>query len=513
MKSVYDRRSFLRALGALAVAPATAIPVRATTPRFTDYPFTLGVASGSPLPDSVVIWTRLAPDPLRGGGLDLLAVPVRWEMATDEAFSKIVQRGNYPADSTYGHSVHVEVRGLRPDYWYFYRFIVDDAVSPVGRTRTAPTPGSLSSRRFAFASCQQYEQGYYAAHRHMAAEDIDFVVFLGDYIYESSWGKRRLRSHEAAEPHTLAEYRNRYALYKTDPDLQLCHAHCPWIVTWDDHEVDNDYAADRAEDLDPAFLVRRAAAYRAYYEHMPLRAANRPRGPHMRLYRHYDFGRMARFYVLDDRQYRTYQACPRPEHGGSNVVEKCEALVDENRSMLGLEQEAWLSGRLRQSSARWNIIAQQTLMARLDRDPGPARKFWTDGWDGYPAARQRLIDELVAHKVSNPLVIGGDMHTYWVCDILNDFDDPYSPVVATEVCSTSITSLGPRQRRVDRWRTGAPHVKYANSRRRGYTLVQLYPHAAHLDLRAVEDTADPDSGIETIETFTITNGKAGAVRA
>lgn len=510
MRHAPDRREFLRTLSALALAPALGASACATTARLAANPFTLGVASGSPLPDGVVLWTRLAPEPLAGGGLDPLPVAVRWEVADDEAFRRIVRHGRSVADPAFAHSVHVEVEGLAPDRWYFYRFMAEDFVSPVGRTRTAPLPDAVRPWRFAYASCQQYEQGYYAAHRHMAEEDLDLVVFLGDYIYESSWGKQHVRKHEGPEPYTLAQYRNRYACYKTDPDLQRCHARFPWIVTWDDHEVQNDYANDRAQDLDPNFLARRAAAYQAYYEHMPLRAASRPRGPDMRLYNHYDFGRLVRFYVLDGRQYRTPQACPKPGRGGANTVNGCTERLAEHRTLLGFEQEAWLGARLADSQARWNVLAQQTLMAQVDRGSGPERRYWTDGWDGYPAARRRLLAEIARRKVANPLVIGGDVHAYWVCDLVTDFDDPRSPLVATEVCGTSISSQGWPQERIDGWRAKSPHARYARSDRRGYVTVELNERAARVRLRAIDSEKDPNSNIATIATFVVQDGRAGA---
>ncbi|HEX7249033.1 MAG TPA: alkaline phosphatase D family protein, partial [Burkholderiales bacterium] len=393
-----SRRSFLQALAAAAVSPA--LPACAQAPaRFASNPFALGVASGYPHPGGMVLWTRLA------GALDPLAVPVRWEVAADESMRTIVASGATVADPAWAHSVHVEPRGLAPDRWYWYRFMAGDAVSPVARTRTAPRlDADVARLRFAFASCQQYEQGYYAAHRHIAADAPDLVAFLGDYIYESSWGKDRVRSHEAPEPYTLEEYRQRYALYKSDPDLQAAHAACAWIVTWDDHEVDNDYADDRPEDgmEREQFLERRAAAYRAYYEHMPLPERMRPNGPDMRLYTQLGWGQLARFFTLDDRQYRSWQACPRPKRrGGSNTVdiEQCDALGNPRRSMLGRAQEKWLENSLSESRSRWNLIAQQTTMAQFDQQPGPGRRAWTDGWDGYPAARRRLLDSIREKKV------------------------------------------------------------------------------------------------------------------
>jgi alkaline phosphatase D len=502
------RRDFLRTAGLVLAAPALVLN-SCVRPRLNNDPFTLGVASGSPLPDSVVLWTRLAPDPLHGGGLAPARINVQWEVAADENFQKIVRRGITAGEPQYAHSVHVEVDGLDPDRWYWYRFMVGAAVSPVGRTRTAPAPGTLGAWRFAFASCQQYEQGYYAAHRHMADEDLDLVVFLGDYIYESSWGKNHVRKHEASQPFTLEQYRNRYARYKSDPDLQRCHARFPWIVTWDDHEVSNDYANDRSEKLEPNFLARRAAAYQAYYEHMPLRASHRPQGAQMRLYDHYDFGHLARFYLLDDRQYRSYQACQPPGRGGSRTVEICAERLQEDRTLLGPEQEAWLRARFADSGARWNILAQQTLMAQLDRAFDGNPRFWTDGWDGYPAARRRLLSALTAAKVRNPIVIGGDIHANVVSDLKLDFDDSSAPIVAAEFCGTSITSEGARQSYYDNRRARNPHIKLARSDKRGYTTVRLTADRAHVDLRVLDDEKRADSPIATLARFNVRDGVPG----
>ncbi|MFZ5461974.1 MAG: alkaline phosphatase D family protein [Pseudomonadota bacterium] len=501
----FDRRRFLLSGAAVLLLPACASGV--ATPAWRDYPFSLGVASGSPLPDGVVLWTRLLPAPPG-------AVAVRWELARDEHFRDIVQSGAAHADPHWGHSVHVEVSGLQPARWYWYRFMAGDAVSPVGRTRTAPAAGAQAARlRLAFASCQHYEQGYYAAHRHMAREDLDLVVFLGDYIYESSRTRATVRRHDAPEPYTLEQYRSRYALYKSDPDLQRCHARFPWIVTWDDHEVDNDYANDRSQDLDENFLERRAAAYQAYYEHMPLRAAARPRGPHMRLYERYDFGALARFHVLDGRQYRTPQACPRPGRGGSNFVSACAGRLDPARTLLGAEQEAWLARGLDGSPARWNIIAQQTLMARINRASGDAPLYWTDGWDGYPAARRRLLDRLAQGRAANPVVIGGDVHSFWVCDLKPDFDDAAGRPVATEFVTTSISSQGPSQRHLEELRHNNPHVRLCDGRRRGYTVLELTPGRCTATLRTVENAQQAHSAVGTRAVFVVEDGQPGALPA
>jgi alkaline phosphatase D len=513
-----SRRDFLRWTGALAASAIVPPRLGRAQLRLRADPFSLGVASGYPTPQGIVLWTRLAPEPLaKGGGMPSEPVEVGWELAADEGFRRIVQRGRETATAEWAHSVHVEVGGLEPDRWYWYRFHAAGATSPVGRTRTAPAAGAPVHRlRFAFACCQQYEQGYYAAYRHMAADDLDFVVHLGDYIYESSWGRNHVRAHEAGEPVTLEDYRARYGLYKSDEDLKAAHAAFPWLVTWDDHEVQNDYANDRSQDLAPPhlFLKRRAAAYRAYYEHMPLPRWARPRGPHMQLYCRWEFGDLARFHVLDDRQYRSPQACPRPGRGGSTEVgEECAERLDPARTLLGAEQERWLNEGLAASGARWNVIAQQTLMAQVDRRPGEGRIFWTDGWDGYPAARARLLRFVEEKPVRNVVVIGGDVHMSVVADLKSDFDDPHAPVVATEFVTTSITSQGLPRRRVEAWAGENPHVKYANPSRRGYTVAELSPRRFTVRLRTLDDVTDPKSGIRTLRAFAVEDGRPGAQRA
>ena len=511
-----SRRSFLATSAGFTIALATPFGCVLAQPRFKSDPFTLGVASGYPQPDGMVLWTRLAPDPLAGGGMPARPVDVSWEIANDETFSSMVQRGNAVASPRWGHSVHVEVRGLDPARWYWYRFRAGNATSPRGRTRTAPAPGAAAERmRFAFASCQQYEQGYYAAYRHMAAEDLDLVCHLGDYIYESSWGRDHVRKHEAGEPYTLDEYRNRYTRYKGDPDLQAAHAAFPWLVTWDDHEVQNDYAGARSQNLDPPalFLKRRAAAYQAYYEHMPLPQWARPRGPDMQLYTRRSFGALARFHVLDDRQYRSPQVCPRPGRGGSNVVEDCGERLDARRTLLGPEQERWLLDGLAHGGVRWNIIAQQTLMAQVDRKPGDGQAFWTDGWDGYPLSRKRLLTHVAEQRVANPIVIGGDVHMSVVADLKTDFDDAQAPVVATEIVGTSISSQGQPQKRVESWKDDNPHVKYANPTRRGYTVLELSARRALAHLRTLDDVKEPQSRIRTLVHYAVEDGRPGAQRA
>jgi alkaline phosphatase D len=431
----------------------------------------------------------------------------------------LVATGTAEAQAAWAHSVHVEPRGLKPDRWYWYRFLAGDAVSPVGRTRTAPEAGALSPRlRFAFASCQQYEQGYFNAYRHIATDAPDLVAFLGDYIYESSWGSNHVRKHGTrGQPYTLEEYRARYALYKSDPDLQAGHAACPWIVTWDDHEVVNDYAADRGEGgrQNWPFLARRAAAYRAYYEHMPLPQRMRPGRAEMRIYTELDWGGLARFCILDDRQYRAFQACRQAGTRGAPVVDptQCEELADPARHILGPEQERWLEGALTASQARWNLLAQQTPMAQFDQQPGPGRRAWTDGWDGYPVARKRLLNFIASNRIRNPVALGGDVHSFNVNDLKLDFDDPTSPVVASEFVGTSVTSQAWAQEKLNAFLPDNPHMKLVDSRYRGYVRVEVTPTQMRADLRALDSVQQTDAACNTLASFVVEDGKAGPQRA
>ena len=505
-----SRRHFL---GALAVAGlARTLPARAQA-AFRTYPFGLGVASGYPRPDGMVLWTRLV------GDRDPVPAPVRWEVARDEGFREIAASGTAEAHPDWAHAVHVEPRGLAPDRWYWYRFHAGEATSPIGRTRTAPAADATPARlRFAFASCQQYEQGWFTAHRHIAADAPDLVAFLGDYIYESSWGTNHVRKHTGrGQPYTLAEYRERYALYKSDPDLQASHAACPWIVTWDDHEVVNDYAGDQGwggARLDFPFLERRTAAYRAFYEHLPLPSAMRPSPEGMRIYTTLDWGRLARFCVLDDRQHRSFHACRQPRTRGAPSVDvaQCEALADPARTMLGEAQERWLADALAASSAKWNFLAQQTPMAQFDQKPGPGRTAWTDGWDGYPAARRRLLDFLRERRIANPVVLGGDVHAFNVSELKADFDDPASAVVASEFVGTSITSQAWPQERLNTFLQDNPHMQLVDSRFRGYVRADLTSLALQVDLRALDTVAEPGAGARTLAPFIVEDGRPAPQR-
>ena len=489
------------------------------------YPFSLGVASGAPLPDSVILWTRILANPLDASGTPPVALAVRWEVAEDQAFRRIAAKGSATAVPELAHSVHVDVQGLLPARWYWYRFMLGDAVSPAGRTRTAPAPDALPAMlKLAVASCQHWEFGSYAAHRHIAASAPDLVAFLGDYIYE--WGPYQLQHPRRVtrdnESFTLADYRRRYAQYKSDPDLQAAHRAAPWIVTWDDHEVANDYANGRDELLKEDFAARRAAAYQAFYEHMPLRLPQVRPGSFDRisLHQRYDWGRLARIHVLDDRQYRAVQACPRKGRGGSNAMfaHECAALQDPRRSMLGREQEAWLGTGLASSRAQWNILAQQTLMAQSSSFPvigARTNRVWTDGWDGYPLARRRLLESVLKSGAKNPVVLGGDVHTFYACELRPDFSRAVSkanPLAATEFCGTSVTSSSRAQARTLAHVSNNPHMKYGRSDKRGYMLMEVTPKGMVTHFMGLDNVFDARSEVGVLASFRVADGRVGVER-
>ncbi len=509
------RREFLRRssaiVGASLLAPYAGW-ARNDALYFANDPFSLGIASGDPWPDSVVLWTRLAPDPLHGGGMPAQNVSVRWEVATDERMQNVVAKGRETARPESGHSVHVEVRGLQPARWYWYRFTVDAGSSPIGRTRTAPASNAKNDRmNFAFVSCQHYETGYYTAYKHLAADDLELVFHLGDYIYEGSPVADRVRKHNSPEIKTIEDYRNRYALYKSDPLLQQAHANFPWAVVWDDHEVDNNYAGLTPEDKQTPeeFARRRAAAYQVYYEHMPLRRSVLKRGANVQIYRHLNFGNLASVYLLDTRQYRTNQPC---DDGNKPA---CPESLDPRQTILGDEQERWLQRGLSQSKGRWNILAQQVMVGAMDSTAGPTQTFPMDQWNGYAAARKRLLEFLRDRKPSNPVVLTGDIHTNWVNDLKPEFYREDSPVVATEFVGTSITSGGDGSDVRPNTATVLaenPHIKFFNAQR-GYVRCSLTPERWQSDYRVVAEVSKPNAAVKTRASFVVENGKAGAQRA
>ncbi len=495
------RRTLLLAAPALALSGA--LPARAAAL----YPFTLGVGSGEPAPSGFVLWTRLAPDPLAGGGMPAVPVAVDWQIAEDEAFRRVVREGRVEAVPDEAHAVHLEIDGLRPGRWYWYRFAAMGERSQAGRARTAPAPGTMPAElRLAVASCQQYEQGYFAAHRHIAASAPDLVAFLGDYIYEASWGRNLVRSHGGPTARTLGDYRNRYALYRTDADLQAAHAACPWMVTWDDHEVSNDYANDIGErERGPPFLARRAAAYQAFWEHMALPRSAKPNGPDARIFRSASFADLAGFVVLDDRQYRDPQPCQPPDRGGATrvTVSTCPAVLDPGRTMLGAAQEAWFADTVARAQARWTLVLQQTRMARLGSGQGEP-VYWTDGWDGYQAARRRLLETLGARRRDSPgapLVLGGDIHAFLAAELRPDFDRPETAPVAVEFVATSITSQNRRHYAAHYPRD--PHIAFADAARRGWLALRLTRDRAEAAMMALADVTDPGTSAYVHRRFAV----------
>ncbi|KNX37160.1 alkaline phosphatase D family protein [Luteipulveratus halotolerans] len=515
------RRQLLGATGASGLtAAATLITSSApagATPWSRTNPFTLGVASGDPAPDGVVLWTRLAPEPLAldgRGGMDDKPVQVLWQVATDPGFGErtVVRAGSATATAALGHSVHVELNGLLPDREYWYRFRAGDQLSPVGRTRTSPAYGaSLQELRFAFTSCSNLPAGYFTAYRHMAQDDLDLVLHLGDYIYEGS-GASPLpgRSHVSGkEIFTLGDYRTRYSQYKTDPDLQAAHAAAPWIVTPDDHEVENNYAdeisqIDTEPDQDRAvFRARRAAAYQAYYEHMPLRRRSLPSGPDMQLFRRIRYGQLAEFNVLDTRQYRDDQ------------IEGCTSACPERwapeRTILGADQEAWLQDGIGASGSTWNVVANQVVTFDADGTAGAGESYGLDNWMGYAGARQRWYDAVHRRGVDNMVVVTGDAHRSVVSDLKLDFRDQASATVGVELLGTSISSGGDGtdiDARGRTWLAENPHLKFVNVQR-GYQRCVLTPGQWRTDYRVVDAVTTPDAPVRTRAEVFIESGRPG----
>jgi alkaline phosphatase D len=510
-----SRRLFLAYTASLSAIPLLGRRVGAATssPKLTDNPFGVGVASGEPTDHGVVLWTRLAPRPLEpGGGLAPENINVTWEIASDETMRKVVKHGTMAATPQLGHSVHVEVDGLDPDRWYWYRFRAGDADSPIGRTRTTPSPDDTPDElRFAFASCQHYEHGYYNAYESMARDELDLVFHLGDYIYEYEGmeGGERVRKHVGKELNSLDDYRVRLAQYKSDALLQAMHARCPWIVVWDDHEVDNNYAGDISEELDvsPAdFLMRRASAYQAYYENMPLRTTSLPNGPNMQLYRKMPYGRLAEFAMLDTRQYRSDQ----PNNDSASPLNK--AALSPNNSILGQRQREWLQSTLADSPATWNVLAQQVMMGMVDQLAGQRKRYSMDQWPGYAHERMALIEFMQDRKIENPVVLTGDIHSNWVNNLRVDDRKVDTPVVATEFVGTSITSGGNGVEKPDNLETllaENPCVRYHN-RERGYVRCTVKPGTLQADYRSVEIVSKPGVPAVTRASFIVEAGQPGA---
>lgn len=485
-------------------------------------PFTLGVASGDPAPDGAVIWTRLAPRPLADdgrGGMPDEVVEVEWEVADDARFIRVVQRGVTDARPGTAHAVHVELTGLRSGAEYFYRFRAAGFTSPVGRTRTAPQPDSLAPQlTICVVACANYEDGWFSAYRAVAEEQPDLVVELGDFIYEDGPGRRgapTVRRHVGADPAmTLADYRLRYAQYRTDPDLQAAQAAAPWLVVFDDHEVANNWADETPEIPQPDFAQRRAAALQAYYENMPLRSSAQPSGSGMQLYRRLPWGGLATFHLLDTRQYRTDQPCR------GKLPSDCAERLDNAATLTGAEQEHWLLDGFAQSSARWDLIAQQVLFSQLDLTPGPGRSFNPDAWDGYVAERDRIVTAIAGSPVRNAVILTGDIHSHCAAEVWQRFDDPWfddpsSRRVAVELVTTSISSGGDgsdSRPEIVAVLADNPHIRYF-SNRRGYLRVRITPEALRADFRILPYVSRPGAPVSTGASFIVLDGEPALLQA
>jgi alkaline phosphatase D len=508
----YTRRDLLA--GAAGIGLATSLPSFPSLAASGNI-FNLGVASGDPWPDSVLLWTRLVRDPLAAdGGMGDTPIEVAWEIARDERFQDVVRTGVTLAMSELGHSLHIEVGGLDPGRHYWYRFRAETAESPIGRTRTAPAIGERTPRlRFAAAACQHWMYGNWAAYHRMVDEELDFVLHLGDYIYEVPSSspaavRQKVRDVPVDVPKTLADYRRMHAWYKTDPAIQAAHAAFPWIAIWDDHDVENDYAGDRApgRPTTAAFLRQRAAAYQAYWENMPLRLAQRPAGPDARLFRRLAFGDLIDLIMLDERQHRSPLPCPppAPQADRNRLVsaDECPDAFDPKRTMFGMDQERWLARCLSEPArARWLVLGQQLMFSPFVRKSASRTGFDTDGWGGYAAAHQQILDLIAARQNRDTVVVGGDVHGFIASDVPRRRDGAGSESVATHIVCGAISSrLGDHESYAASLPNN-PHIQFIDAQRHGYTRCTLTRERALFEFRAVDDIRDPRSDLATLAAF------------
>ena len=508
--------------------PTTAAPttVAATVPVVTSDPFTLGVASGDPLADSVILWTRLLPTDQLADEFGNVDIEVAWEVATDSAMSDVVASGIGSAVAALGHSVHVDATGLSPNTDYYYRFLLDGFETTPARTHTFAAAGTTPDRfRFAFSSCQNWEQGYYAAYRELVEQgDIDAFVFLGDYIYEYATGgyadERGRTTGQDFECETIEQYRERYALYHSDPLLQAAHALVPWIITWDDHEVDNDYAAASSEEdaEREAFLTRRAAGYQAWYEHMPVRL-DPPDGPEYDIYRSFAHGDLLRFHVLDTRQYRADQQRSAPfvaALGSAVQVRDDELAASPDQTMLGSAQRDWLLGSVESSTAIWDVIAQQVFMFGGNAVPNAEPPVVVvDTWDGYAGEREAVLTAL-SSTADNLVVLSGDFHSAAVADLRTDPFDRSLPVVGSEFMASSISSSffdddAVVAQLVGTALTANPQLKWFDAQR-GYTVCEVTPERWLATYRTVTDQFDESSAVVDATAWEVIAGAPGATQ-
>ncbi len=509
-----QRRDFLADIAAYSVLCAGVPNIWrvTTTPRLADDPFTLGVASGDPTANSAMIWTRLVPKLYEpDGGLDGVKVVVGWEVAEDEQFAKIVKRGRYTTVPELGNSAHVDVTGLEPDHWYFYRFTLAAGPSPVGRLRTTPADGAQTPLKFGFVSCQHYESGLFTAYDHLSREGkLDLVTHLGDYIYEYGPTPGRPRRFATPECQTLDQYRYRYGQTKSDKMLQAAHHAAPWLLTWDDHEVDNNYAGVVGEndmESEEQMHERRKAAYQAWWEHQPVRVPRAKSWGDLNIVRTMQWGALAKFHVLDTRQYRSDQAC-----GDNNQDVPCGDWADPARTMMGPWQEKWLDDGMATSKQRWQVLANQVRLAPWDEKVGPGKRMHMDAWSGYPAASARLFKTIANRAPNRTVAITGDIHSNWVNEIRSDYDRGDAKTIGAEFIGTSISSDGDGMEAHPNWdaahRAENPHCLWHNARR-GYVMCDVTADEWKTSYRTVPFVSKPDAPLQTPAQFIVRHGKPG----
>ncbi len=484
--------------------------------------FEHGVASGDPLPEAVILWTRLSPE-----AASERSITGRYDVARDEAMRDLVATGTFTTGAERDYTVKIDCSGLSPDTGYYYRFEANGSTSPVGRTRTAPV-GNVSHLRLAFTSCSQYRDGYFNVYGALARrDDIDVVLHLGDYIYETGTPGDLGEVHAPEPPReivTLDDYRIRYAQYRRDGDLQALHARHPMIVVWDDHESTNDSWKDGAENHQPDtegdWQARKAASIRAYYEWLPIREVE-PGRPE-RIYRRLGYGDLVDLVMLDTRLIGRDRQADSPA--------SADTLGDEKRTMLGFEQEAWLASELSRSVAQWKLLGQQVMfmplriglprLLELDLLPALDQKLslLTDGgvvlnvdqWDGYPAARDRLIDQIRIQGLDDVVVLSGDIHTSWAQDVTEDPNNPliYDPIAghgsrAVEFVCPSVTSSGlpELQPLRDSLRLFNPHMKYIDLESHGYVLLDITPERLQGQFWYVDTITQPSTAERLAAAF------------
>ncbi|MBE2245680.1 MAG: alkaline phosphatase D family protein [Candidatus Competibacteraceae bacterium] len=438
-------------------------------------PFYHGIASGDPLPDRVMIWTRITLDP------PVTPVTVSWRMATDTLFTNIVASGTAQTDVIRDYTIKVDVTGLQPNSWYYYQFEYNGIKSITGRTHTMPI-GDVDSIRLAVVSCSDYQNGYFNAYRDIALRnDVDYLLHLGDYIYEYAASSSLAdRNHEPTnEIITISDYRIRHSLYKLDADLRLIHQQLPMISVWDDHETANNSWMNGAENHTPStegdWQIRKKSGIQAYLEWMPLRQPDI--NDSLKIYRHFNFGNLLDLYMLDTRL----------EGRDEQVSGSSSAINDPNRRIISETQFNWLVNNMKQSAAKWQVLGQQVMVAPLKILGTPVN---TDQWDGYPVQRQQLYDSVLINNVQNMVVLTGDIHTSWANDL------PLSGYVGStgansagvEFVTTSITSSNsPFGLSSSIIAALFSHVKYANLTNHGYYILDLNKTRTQADFYNVSD--------------------------